>query len=138
MPAKDIYHNVVKNALQKQGWRITAEPFVLQFRDIDLYIDLGAEKIIVADKGADKIAVEVKSFIGKSNIYDLHLAVGQFIHYRMALATEDPQRTLYLAVPSEVYKDFFTRPFAQASIQTNQLKLIVYEITHEEIMLWLT
>jgi len=54
----------------------------------------------------------------------------------MVLAIEDSQRTLYLAVPSEVYKDFFTRPFAQASIQTNQLKLIVYEISTEAEIFW--
>ena len=26
MPAKDFYHNAVKAALQKDGWRITADP----------------------------------------------------------------------------------------------------------------
>jgi hypothetical protein len=137
MPAKDIFHDVVKKALVKQDWIITDDPLLVQFRDIDLYVDLGAEKMIAAEKNGEKIAIEIKSFIGKSHIYELHQAVGQFIHYRMALQEEESKRTLYLAISSEVYKDFFTRPFAQASIETNQLKLIVYDINTEEIIKWL-
>ena len=138
MPAKDLFHNVVKKALIKQGWTITDDPLLVQFRDVDLYVDLGAEKMIAAEKKGEQIAIEIKSFIGKSYIYELHQAVGQFIHYRMALKEEESKRILYLAVSSEVYKDFFTRPFAQASIETNQLKLIVYNPKTEEIIKWLT
>ncbi len=27
MPAQDLYHNIVKNALLKDGWTITHDPF---------------------------------------------------------------------------------------------------------------
>ena len=27
MPARDYYHNVVKKAIQKDGWTITNDPF---------------------------------------------------------------------------------------------------------------
>jgi hypothetical protein len=29
MPAKDIYHDAVKNALIKDGWTITADPYYI-------------------------------------------------------------------------------------------------------------
>ncbi|MFN7524040.1 MAG: element excision factor XisH family protein, partial [Aphanizomenon sp.] len=43
MPAKDIYHDQVKNALEKENWQITKDPLVLKWGTRDLYIDLGAE-----------------------------------------------------------------------------------------------
>ncbi len=48
--AKDIYHNQVKNALVKDGWNITHDPLFVQFGGVDVYVDLGAEKIIGAEK----------------------------------------------------------------------------------------
>ncbi|MGK7933812.1 MAG: element excision factor XisH family protein, partial [Microcystaceae cyanobacterium] len=64
MPAKDIYHDSVKNALIKNGWRITDDPLSLKIGNKDLFIDIAAEKLLVAEKEEQKIAVEVKSFIG--------------------------------------------------------------------------
>lgn len=136
MPAKDTTHNVVKNALAKEGWIITDDPLLVQFGDIDLYIDLGAEKIIAAEKNGEKIAVEIKSFIRPSFISDFHLAMGQFINYRAALNNQDPDRILYLAVPLDTYEAFFSLQFVQFMIESQQLKLIVYNIGQEEIVLW--
>jgi hypothetical protein len=138
MPAKDIFHDVVKKALVKQSWIITDDPLTLRAGGINLYVDLGAEKLMTAEKKGEKIAVEIKSFVGKTYIAEFHPAVGQFIHYRMVLKEEEPERTLYLAVPANVYKDFFILPFTQNSVQTNQLKLIVYDTKTEEITQWLT
>ena len=72
MSRKDTYHDLVKSALMKEGWRISHEPYFLQ-SDPKLSIDLGAERIIAADKNRDKIAVEVKSFIADSQVTELHL-----------------------------------------------------------------
>ena len=138
MPAKDIFHDVVKKALVKQSWIITDDPLTLRAGGLNLYVDLGAEKLMTAEKKGEKIAVEIKSFAGKTYLAEFHQAVGQFIHYRMVLKEDEPERTLYLAVPANVYKDFFILPFTQNSIQTNQLKLIVYDTKTEEITQWLT
>ena len=80
------------------------DPLRIKSGGVDRQIDLGAEKIIAAEKGKDKIAVEIKSFIGASNISEFHTAVGQFINYRVALEKEQPERTLHLAVPVSVYR----------------------------------
>ncbi len=99
MSAKDKFHRVVKVALEKEGWKITDDPFYLSFGAVDVYIDLAAKKLIVAEKEGQKIAVEVKIFLGSSTISDFHLAVGQFINYRTILNQKDPKRILYPAIP---------------------------------------
>ena len=64
-----------------------------------MYVDLAAEKLIVAEKEKEKIAVEVKSFIRESNISEFHTAVGQYINYRKALSIEQPRSHLVLGCP---------------------------------------
>jgi len=137
MPAKDIFHNTVKNALQKEGWIITHDPLFIRFGKVELYVDLGAEKLITAQKNGKQIAVEIKSFLADSNITEFHSALGQFMNYRMALKDLQPERILYLAIPSEIYDDFFTRTEGQKAIEYHQLKLIVYDIKKEVIVKWL-
>jgi len=136
MAARDAFHDVVKNGLVKDGWTITDDPLLVRFGGIDQYIDLGAEKIIGAEKGGRRIAVEVKSFLGTSPISEFHNALGQFLNYRVALSNKDPERALYLAVPLETYESFFMLPFTQSVVQTYQLKLIVYEVKGEVIVKW--
>jgi hypothetical protein len=76
MPARDIYHDTSKNALIKDGWTISHDPFVLRWGTIDVYIDLGAEQLLAAERQGLKIAVEVKSFVGRSDVDDLEKALG--------------------------------------------------------------
>ena len=78
MPAKNLYHDAVIVALQADGWRITHDPLTLSFGGKDLFVDLGAERVaIAAERGAEKIAVEVQSFLNTSLVRDLEQAVGQ-------------------------------------------------------------
>ncbi|NET52157.1 MAG: fatty-acid oxidation protein subunit alpha, partial [Merismopedia sp. SIO2A8] len=126
MSARDLFHQVVKTALQKDGWRVTNDPYPLQAGSFDLAIDLGAEKVIAAERGKQKIAVEIKSFLGPSKISEFYGALGQFITYRTALKSQDPDRTLYFAVPDDLYEGFFLMPFVQNLISENQLYLITY------------
>lgn len=99
-------------------------------------MDLGAEKVIAAEKEGQKIAIEIKSFLNPSKITELYAAWGQFIIYRLALQEQEPERTLYLAVPITVYNEFFILPFIQAVIKMNQLYLVVYNIEKEVIAEW--
>jgi XisH protein len=99
-------------------------------------IDLGAEKVIAAERGEKKIAIEIKSFIGTSNISDFHTAVGQFINYRVALEEVQPERMLYLGVPIGVYRKFFNLPFVQTVIKRFQITLVIYDPVGEVILEW--
>ena len=139
MSAKDRFHEVVKTALQKDGWRITHDPLTVRIEGIaDMYIDLGAQKLIAAEQNGQKIAVEVKSFIGTSTISEFHTALGQFINYRYALEVQEPDRVLYLAAPLNAYNGFFTKSFIQSVLQRSQVNLLVYDVEVEEIVKWQT
>jgi len=98
MSAKDRFHDAVKQALLKEQWMITADPLTLKIEGVKFAIDLAAERILAAEKDGQKIAVEIKSFAGNSAIADFHLALGQFLNYRLALQMREPDRTLYLAI----------------------------------------
>lgn len=137
MSAKDLFHDAVKRGLEKDQWMITDDPLELEWEEVKVKIDLAAERLIAAERGEEKIAVEIKSFIGTSAISDFHIALGQFLNYRIMLEAKEPDRQLYLAVPLETYDTFFQSQFAQVVKQRYELKLIVYEPLTEEIVQWI-
>lgn len=134
---KDRFHDIVRTALEKEGWQITADPYEINVYDVDFEIDLAAEQLLVAARENQKIAVEIKSFISPSNVSDFHTALGQFLNYRDALEIVEPDRQLYLAVRVPIYESFFQRRFIMAAIQRYQLRLIVYDVQQEDIVQWL-
>lgn len=137
MSAKDIFHNTVRLALEKDGWTITNDPLFLKVTSkVKMQIDLGAEKLLSAERGMHKIAVEVKSFVGLSALSEFHTAVGQFLNYRVALETMELERVLYLAVPTDIYQDFFTDSFIQSVLERYQIKMLVFHVKAQEITLW--
>jgi hypothetical protein len=66
MSAKDIYHNTVIRALEKDGWSVTHQNFSVTIGGRDMFVDIGAERLLAAERGDEKIAVEVKSFVKPS------------------------------------------------------------------------
>lgn len=136
--ARDIFHDTVKLALQKDGWTITHDPYRLRYGIADVYIDLAAEEAIAAEKAGRKIAVEVKSFISGSAISEFHTALGQFLNYRIALeASDEPDRILYLAVPDDVYQTFLKFEPAKTVIDRYDIRLIIYNPDQEVIEQWI-
>ncbi len=137
MSARDLFHQVVKTALQTDGWQVTHDPYSLTADSFELAIDLGAEKIIAAQREETKIAVEIKSFLGPSKISEFYAALGQFIAYRTALQKQEPDRTLYLAVPDNLYDKFFATLFVQELIQQNTVYLMTYSNDPERLVKWM-
>lgn len=136
MPAKDVYHEAVKNALIRDGWAITADPYYIIYKKLRLVADLGAERTLSAQKGDEKIVIEVKSFISPSFIYDLERAVGQYIIYRNFLKKTAPDRQIYLALSQLVYKANFDETI-QIIVDENELKLVVVDTEKEVITQWI-
>ena len=136
--AKDKYHDLVKQALIEEGWTITDDPLEVPSLLSTFEVDLGAERIITAEKGTKKIAVEIKSFIGSSMLHDFFKAVGQFAFYYMALKEAEPERELYLAIPDAAYEFLFRDPNTSEISKINKLKFIVYSISDKSIKLWET
>ncbi|MCY7277717.1 MAG: XisH family protein, partial [Phormidesmis sp. CAN_BIN44] len=92
MAAKDLFHNAVRNALQKEQWAITSDPLKIKIDGVKFEIDLAAEKVLAAERDGRKIAVEIKSFLSASVVTDFHAALGQFLNYRLALQMTEPDR----------------------------------------------
>jgi hypothetical protein len=138
MPALDQYHHVVRNALIKDGWTITHDPLTLAVGADRVHIDLAAERVIAAEKGLRKIAVEIKTFGGPSRIADFEDALGQYVVYRMALRRTDADRELYLAVPQAVVVNQFQgRELWKAFFTDENGRVIGFDVETEEIIQWL-
>lgn len=138
MPAKNIYHDAVVEALKADGWTITDDPLRLSYGGKDLFVDLGAERAaIAAEREGRKIAVEVQSFLNLSAVRDLEEAVGQYEVYRVLLAQTDPQRGLYLAVPRRAYEGLLTERFGQLIVAQLQLRLLVFDTQPGRVVQWI-
>ena len=121
----------------KNGWVITDDPYVIQYRKTTLYADLGAEQPMAAERYGQKLVVEVKSFIGASKIQDLKEALGQYDIYRYLLEEIAPDRKLYIAVSTVAYKSFFKQDVIQLILNKHQLPIIVVDTEMEEIRQWI-
>ncbi len=136
MPARDRYHDHVRNTLVKDGWIITHDPLHLTWGLKDMYVDLGAERLLAAEKGKRKIAVEIKSFGGLSDMDDLEKALGQFVLYHDVLARVEPERQLYLAIPEAPFVDLFNEPIGKLLLENQRLRLLVFDPESEVIRQW--
>lgn len=137
MPAKDAYHNIVRIALEADDWQITDDPLRVILGRRKGYVDLGAEKLLAAQRGMRKIAVEIKSFLGASTLSEFEDALGQFLIYQMALETDEPDRQLYLAVPYSVYTDFFDDPFFDKILKRYVVRLLIFDEEQQTIVRWI-
>jgi XisH protein len=134
MAAKDLYHDGVRRGLEKQQWKITDDPLRSKFGEVNFQVDLAAERILAAERGNEKIAVEIKSFLNPSAVTDFYGALGQFLSYRLVLENTEPERLLYLAILLDTYQAFFQLEFTQSAVKAYQLKLIIYNSLKEEIV----
>ncbi|MGB7443578.1 MAG: element excision factor XisH family protein [Coleofasciculaceae cyanobacterium] len=89
-----------------------------------------------AERGLEKIAVEVKSFISPSLISDLEKAWGQFFLYTRVLQKRDPERRLYLAVNRNIFETLFDEEAGRLLLQEPGFHLLVFDKTIEEIIQW--
>jgi hypothetical protein len=131
-----VYHPHVVDALIRDGWTITHDPLTVRVGAKDVFIDLGAERFLAAEKGGRKIAVEVKSFVGRSETRELEVTLGQFVLYGAALDEVEPDRTLYVAVRAEVYEDIFEEPVGRLALRKAGLRLLVFDPDRREVLRW--
>lgn len=123
MARRDIYHDTVKRALQIGEKYLSA--------------DLGAERLIAAEQGLRKIVVEIKSFLGHSEVRGLQQAIGQYIMYRRVLDKANSGRLLYLAVTESIYEAVFDIELGQIFLEDNFVRLIVFDEEKEVITRWI-
>ncbi|MFN8346391.1 MAG: XisH family protein [Spirosomataceae bacterium] len=134
--AKDLYHDSVRKALEKEGREITDDPFLFRLGRVSFRMDLGVEKVISAEKGTEKIVIEIKTFTQTSFIHAFHEATGRYDNYLLALEEIAPERQLFLAVPTDIWNSYFQERFIQKVIDRKHIKLIIYDPLNETIVLW--
>jgi len=137
MPAKDIFHDCVKCSLIKDGWTVTDDPLSLKIGKKDLFIDLAAEKMLIAEKENQKIAIEIKSFVGTSEVEDLKNALGQYVLYEKIIKRQLLERILYLAIRETTYNNLFRQEIGQILLEEKTLKLIIFNPEKEVITQWI-
>ena len=135
--ARDIYHQPIRRALETDGWTVTDDPLTLRFGEQNVFVDLGAEAPLGAEKAGRKIAVEIKSFLGKSAITELERALGQFTFYRFLLRRDQPERLLYLAISEDAYLALFDIADGRDLMADAQVRLVVVNIEREEVIEWI-
>ena len=91
---------------------------------------------MAAEKAGQQIAVEIKSFIGDSEMDDLEKAIGQYVVYRAVLAEREPNRVLYLAVPTDVL-DIFEQPLGELLLKNHLAQVIGFDPQAEVIVRWI-
>lgn len=138
MPARDIFHEAVKNALIKDGWAITDDPLTLAWKKKTYFVDLAAERLLAAERWGRRIAVEVKSFVNPSEAHDLHNALGQYQVYHSILNRTHPETSLYLAIPGEVYESLFLDEIGSLLLEDYDLRIIVFDERQEVILKWIS
>ncbi|WP_437684191.1 element excision factor XisH family protein [Sorangium sp. So ce131] len=131
-----MYHGVVKSALVEEGWTITHDPLVVPFGIHNLYVDLGAERLIAAERPGERIAVEIKSFAGASEVADMQQALGQYLMYRSLLRRTEPDRSLVLAVPADAFDTIFGTDLGRAILDDYAPIVLVFDPQREVIRQW--
>ena len=135
--ARDIFHQNVKEALIKEGWTVTDDPLTFKIGKMQVQIDLGAERLIAAEKGSERIAIEIKTFGSLSFITALYEAVGKYIIYRNVLKHLQPDRALFLALPESIFDRFFEEDVIRDTVKEVKINLILYNHTDKLITRWI-
>jgi XisH protein len=109
----------------------------LLYDDTTVFVDLGVERVIAAQRGEEKIAIEIKSFLGRSALHDIEQAVGQYVTYLAFLQVLESERKLYVAISDITHKTVFQRAAIQLVVAHARMPLLVVDIETEEIVTWI-
>ena len=124
--------------MENDGWTITHDPYYFKVGSKEIYIDLGAERLLAAEKGAVKVAVEVKSFPRISFLTDFYEAIGKFVIYEDALKIQEPDRMLFLAIPDYIYFEEMEREELVQMVTSNRnVHFFVFNTENQSIVKWI-
>lgn len=137
MPRRDTIHDAVKNALVKDGWTVTNDPFRIHYGDMDVFADLRIEKAEGENLTRRALVIEIKSFVEDSAAHSLGTALGQYEMYRTLLRHVAPGDRLYLAISDTVYERQFVREAFQLIVQEHDLAMVIVNVEQEEVVRWI-
>jgi hypothetical protein len=137
VPRKDRIHEAIRNALVKDGWTITDDPYRIEYEDADVYADLRVEKGADGEPRRRVLVIEIKEFTGPSPMNRLEEALGQYQVYRSYLRQTAPDEQLYLAVDKPSYDVLFSRRSFQRIVMDYALALLIVDVLREEVAEWI-
>ena len=136
MPTPDLYHDVVRNALRKDGWRITHTALQLKARAEASAEELWEGPWLIADKDERKVAVAVSSLVGHSNLADVLQTWRRLALSRSQLHTMDADRVVYLAVRQATYSACFGGTEGDLLLAKEHMQLLIFDPRAEVIVQW--
>jgi len=136
MARRDVIHDAVKEALIKDGWRITADPYRIVYKDATLEADMRADKLIAATRENHSIIIEVKSFLQRSFIHEFLAACGQYQADSFLLQEKGQTEAVYMAVSDVVYRNEFRSDAVQVLVRRFGLRLLIVDTESEAIVQW--
>jgi hypothetical protein len=136
MPTQDLYHDVVKNALRKDGWRITQTALQLRVGANTRAGELWEGPLLAAEQDERKVAVAVNSFVGRSDLADLAQTLGQLALSRPRFHAMALDRVLYLAVRQATYSACFAEGDGKLLLARQHMPLLVFDPRTEAIVQW--
>jgi hypothetical protein len=92
---------------------------------------------VAAERAGERIAMEIKSFVGASEIADLEQALGQYLLCRSLLQRKEPARIMILAVPLETFESILSTDLGRVVREDYALALLVFDPEGEVIRQWL-
>lgn len=138
MPAIDRCEPQIVRALEKDGWSVTHQPFAIRIdktRGGYVFADLRLQN---QQSGQSAIVVEVKCFGSTRTFLDeFYQAIGQYTVYRNALALNNIQSTVYLAIPDAVYRTLFQQTLIATVLRDIHVNIVVVDLKKEEITQWI-
>ena len=79
----------------------------------------------------------MKSFLGKSILYDFYGAFGQYLFYREALVDEGIEKELFLAISIKSYQKIIANPLILKRVEQYNIKFIAVDIESKTVEKWL-
>jgi len=138
MSTRDLYHDLVKNALRNDGWRVTYDAMPLKGRTVSEATEDWTTQLLAAEKDERKIAVAVNSFIGRSDLAALTQALEQLAGSRARLQAMESDHVLYLAVRQATYHDGFASAEGTLLLARQHIQLLVFAPRTETIVQWVS
>lgn len=137
MAKRDKIHEAIQRALEKDGWIILADPYILATDDVRSEVDLESGKVVELDNTYRKILVEIKSFTRQSLFPDFFEAFGQYVFYRDGVDELELDYNVYLAISTVTLFRFSRQPTVLRRIAKHNIKLIIVDLKTETIVRWI-
>lgn len=135
--ADDAIKPAVVAALVKDGWTITHDPYTIRVGKDRLMVDLGASRpLLAAERGEERIAVEIKSFASGSPLREFEQTLGQYVVYASLMRRRDPDRKLVVAVGEGEYRRLVAKPAVTFVLADQPIPFVVVRLGTEEVVEW--